>query len=372
MKITVERETLGNGLQHVLSAVNGRTSMAILNNVLLEARDGSLILTTTNLDYGIRCQLSAEVHEEGRLTLPAKKLATIVKALSNPSIDLETLKDGTQAKISSGGAVFRLLGLAAEDFPQLPNLEAGQHFLCPSADLARMIQSVHFAQSNDEQRYILNGIYCLFENDSMVFVATDGRRLATISRPAMDGSGSLIIPSRTIDELARLLDLGEEVSMAFNGRQITAEIQGRGDGGLQSVYLVSKLVEGNYPNYRQVIPGVMDSRVVISREFFLEAIQRAAIVASDRSQSISLKFTENLLELSASSAEFGESHERMAIAYGTQKPTEIIFNPRYLIEPLRAIDDDEITFEFRDSFSPGVIRGSHGFLCVIMPLRIGA
>lgn len=372
MKITVDRETLASGIQQVLSAVSGKTSMAILNNVLLEARENSLVLTTTNLDYGMRCQVTAEVAEDGRLTLPAKKLATIVKSFSGPTIDLETIKEGSQAKISSGSAVFRLLGMAADDFPHLPNLEDGQTFVCPSADLARMIQSVHFAQSSDEQRYILNGIYCLFEDDAMVFVATDGRRLATISRPAVGQSGSLIIPSRTIDELARLLNLGEEVSLAFNHRQITAEIQGPGDGGLQSVYLISKLVEGNYPNYRQVIPGTLESRVVLSRGFFLEAIQRAAIVASDRSQSIALKFTENLLELSASSAEFGESHERMAIAYGTKKPTEIIFNPRYLIEPLRAITDDEITFEFRDSFSPGVIRGANGFLCVIMPLRIGA
>lgn len=370
MKITIDTRSLSEGLQRVLSAVNGKPMMAILNNVLIEGGDDCIILTTSNLAYGIRCKIQAHVEDPGRTTLPVKKLATIIKSLTESSVQIDVLKGGTQAKISSGSATFRLLGMDPDEFPALPTLEGGQNFVISGPDLQQMLACVNYAQSTDEHRYILNGIYFSFENHQLTLVATDGRRLATIACDCDEREGSLIVPAKTIEEIQRLITQDSQLQIAFNERQVAITVD-HGDRDVQSVYLISKIVEGNYPNYKQVIPAPSETRIRLARELFLSALQRASIVASDKAQSVKLRISENLLEISASSSEFGESHERLAIICPLVKAVEVVFNPRYLIEPLRAIHGDEVVFEFRDHFSPGVIREpEQNFLCVIMPLRI--
>jgi DNA polymerase-3 subunit beta len=359
----------------VLNVVGTRATMPILSNVLLQAEDDAIWLTTTNLDLGIRCRIKAEVGSTGALTLPVRKLAEIVKALPNLEVSVESTP-GHQAKISSGGSQFRIMGIGREEFPPLPTFTDKHAFDLPQADVLRMLKSVAYAQSSDENRYILNGVYFNFGDGKMSLVATDGRRLALVSREVQvtdTNAGSLILPAKTVAELTRLLGQGESVKITFNDRQVAFEIQigetAGGSGLVDNIYLVSKIVEGNYPNYRQVIPKETEHRVKIERELLAECVQRAALVTSDKNNSVRLKVTKNLLEISAQSPEYGESHESMAIAYDGAE-VQIAFNPLFLLDPLRALVQDEVFFEFKDELSPGIFKTLDSFLCVIMPLRL--
>jgi len=375
MKFKINREHFATGLQQVLNVVGTRATMPILSNVLLQAEDDAIWLTTTNLDLGIRCRIKAEVGSPGALTLPVRKLAEIVKALPNLEVSVESTP-GHQAKISSGGSQFRIMGIGREEFPPLPTFTDKHAFDLPQIEVLRMLKSVAYAQSSDENRYILNGVYFNFGDGKMSLVATDGRRLALVSREVQvtdTNAGSLILPAKTVAELTRLLGQGESVKITFNDRQVAFEIQigetAGGTGLVDNIYLVSKIVEGNYPNYRQVIPKETEHRVKIERELLAECVQRAALVTSDKNNSVRLKVTKNLLEISAQSPEYGESHESMAIAYDGAE-VQIAFNPLFLLDPLRALVQDEVFFEFKDELSPGIFKTLDSFLCVIMPLRL--
>lgn len=375
MKFKINRDHFATGLQQVLNVVGTRATMPILSNVLIKAEGKQLSLTTTNLDLGIRCRIQADVEVEGAITLPVRKLATIIRALPNTDVLVEASGSG-QAKITSGGSNFRIMGIGEEDFPPLPSF-ADQHvFHLSQAELGNMLKSVSYAQSKDENRYILNGVYFIFEDNALNLVATDGRRLALTSREievAENNGGSLILPAKTVDELERLLGQGEDVKITFNDRQVafTIHISDNSEKGglIDSIYLVSKIVEGNYPNYKQVIPKETENRVKVERELMAECVQRAALVTSDKNNSVKLKLGHNVLEISGQSAEYGESHESMAIAYEGPEVT-VAFNPAFLLDPLKALTKDEVYFEFKDELSPGVFKTLESFLCVIMPLRL--
>lgn len=375
MKFKINRDHFATGLQQVLNVVGTRATMPILSNVLIKAEGSQLSLTTTNLDLGIRCHIQAEVEVEGVITLPVRKLATIIRALPNIDVLVEASGSG-QAKITSGGSNFRIMGIGEEDFPPLPSF-ADQHvFHLSQAELANMLKSVSYAQSKDENRYILNGVYFIFEDNALNLIATDGRRLALTSREievAENNGGSLILPAKTVDELERLLGHGEEVKITFNERQVAFTINISDDsekGGLvNGIYLVSKIVEGNYPNYKQVIPKETENRIKVERELMAECVSRAALVTSDKNNSVKLKIGNNVLEISGQSPEYGESHESMAIAYEGPEVT-VAFNPTFLLDPLKSLTKDEVYFEFKDDLSPGVFKTLDSFLCVIMPLRL--
>jgi DNA polymerase-3 subunit beta len=374
MKFKINQDHFSNGLQQVLNVVGSRATMPILSNVLIEAEEGHISLTTTNLDLGIRCRIKADVSEPGGITLPVRKLATIVRELPQNEVFIET-GDNNQAKITSGGSLFKIMGISTEEFPPLPSFENRHVFELSQAEIVSMLKSVSYGQSSDENRYILNGVYFNFADEKLTLVATDGRRLALTALDteiSEDNAGSLILPAKTVAELERLMGKGEKVKIAFNDRQAAFEISidDSGDTGLvDHLYLVSKIVEGNYPNYRQVIPKDTEHRVKIERELMLECVHRAALVTSDKSNSVKLKVSKNLLEISGSSSEYGESHESMAIAYDGPE-VQVAFNPQFLMEPLKALTKDEVFFEFKDELSPGLFKTLDNFICVIMPLRL--
>jgi DNA polymerase-3 subunit beta len=375
MKFKINRDHFATGLQQVLNVVGTRATMPILSNVLLQAEKDGIELTTTNLDLGIRCRIKAEVGSPGALTLPVRKLAEIVRALPNLEVAVESTT-GHQAKITSGGSQFRIMGIGREEFPPLPTFADKHVFNLAQGTVAQMLKSVSYAQSTDENRYILNGVFFNFGDGKITLVATDGRRLALVSHEievTEANAGSLILPAKTVVELQRLLGQGESVKITFNDRQVAFEIemgeQASGNGLVDNIYLVSKIVEGNYPNYRQVIPKETEHRVKVERELLAECVQRAALVTSDKNNSVRLKVNKNTLEISAQSPEFGESHETMAIAYDGAE-VQIAFNPRFLLDPLTALTPDEVFFEFKDELSPGIFKTLESFLCVIMPLRL--
>ena len=374
MKFRISKDHFSNGLQQVLNIVGSRSTMPILSNVLVEAKEDHITLTTTNLDLGIKCQIKADVSKQGSTTLPVRKLAIIVRELPKNEVLVE-VGESNLAQITSGGSNFKIMGIAADEFPPLPTFENRNVFALLQSDIVSMLKSVSYAQSNDENRYILNGVYFKFADDKLTLVATDGRRLALTAVDLVtgdDNTDSLILPAKTVAELERLMGKGEKVKIAFDDRQAAFEINldDSGDSGLvDHLYLVSKVVEGSYPNYQQVIPKETEHRVKVERELMLDCVHRAALVTSDKSNSVKLEMSKNLLEISASSPEYGESHESMAIAYDGPE-VQVSFNPNFIMEPLKALTKDEVFFEFKDHLSPGIFKTLDSFLCVIMPLRL--
>lgn len=379
MKFQVSKDHFANGLQQVLNIVGMKASMPVLTNVLIKTIEGGLCLTTTNLELGIRCQIKAQINIQGSITLPVRRLHTIVKELPNNLVNFELSKKN-QAKITSGGSIFRIMGINEEDFPALPNFNDRHVFYLEQDNLLKMLRSVSYSESTDENRYVLNGVFFNFKDDKLSLVATDGRRLAFISEDVKveeENSGNLILPAKTVSELQRLLGKGDKVKITFNDRQVAFSIQVdnkvESHGLTDSIYLVSKVVDGNYPNYQQVIPETTTHRVKLERELLLECVRRAALVVSDKNNSVTLKISNNLLEITGVSSEFGESHESIAIQFEQEEgkdPVKVAFNPIFLIEPLKALTQDEIYFEFKDEMSPGLFKTMENFICVIMPLRL--
>lgn len=395
MKVRIEKNVLNNGLSQVLNVVGMRTSLPVLSNVRLCAKEGALELTTTNLDMGIRCTVAADVTEGGSIALPARRLASIAKALPECTVEFECSDD--QAKLSCGCSKFRIMGMNDAEFPPLPVFERTEAFIAEQQQLRGWLRHVSFAQSQDESRYLLNGVLFAFKGGAEVtnpegadgnsaaaselhVVATDGRRLSLMQQatgiPEALRGKSFILPAKAVDELEHLLQQSAPVKLYFNNRQVGFELEldeSAQKGGLaQSIYLVSKQIEGVFPNYLQVLPKTTERRVRLERALLLESIQRATLVSSVDNGTVKLTFNQNLLEISASSAEFGEAHESIAVEYEAgDKPISITFNSKFLTDPLKALDEDTIFFEFKDEVSPGVIKTNDNFRCVVMPLRLG-
>ena len=373
MKFKINRDHFANGLAQVLNVVGSKATMPILSNVLIEAEKDQISLTTTNLDLGIRCKIKAEVKEKGSVTLPVKRLATIVRELPNVDVTFDA-SPNHQVKLTSGGSNFRIMGIAKDEFPPLPEFGDEKAYTLEQAELTAMLKSVAYAQSSDETRYILNGVYFNFKDGKLSLVATDGRRLALISKemdvPAAS-AGAIILPAKTVNELTRLLDKGEKLKINFNERRAAFQIATDKDtsGLIDHVYLYSKVVEGSYPNYNQVIPKETHQRIKLERELFLQCVHRAALVCSEKSNSVKIKLSSNLLEITAQSPDFGEAHESMAIGYSGPE-LQVAFNPTFVMDPLRALTKDEIFFEVKDEVSPGVFKTLDSFICVIMPVRL--
>jgi len=373
MKFKINRDHFANGLAQVLNVVGSKATMPILSNVLIEAEKDQISLTTTNLDLGIRCKIKAEVKETGAVTLPVKRLAGIVRELPNVDVTLDA-SPNHQVKLTSGGSNFRIMGIGKDEFPPLPEFGEEKAYSLEQHELATMLKSVSYAQSTDETRYILNGVYFNFKDGKLSLVATDGRRLALIAKemevPA-NSAGAIILPAKTVAELGRLLDKGEKVKINFNDRRAAFQIATDKDtsGFIDHIYLYSKVVEGNYPNYQQVIPKETHQRIKLERELFLQCVHRAALVCSEKSNSVKVKVSSNLLEITAQSPDFGEAHESMAIGY-SGPDLQVAFNPAFLMDPLRALTKDEVFFELKDEVSPGVFKTLESFVCVIMPVRL--
>lgn len=374
MKFKVNRNHFFNGLSSVTNVVGNRATMPILQNVLIEAEGDTVTLTTTNLDLGICCRIKATITSPGRITLPIKKLGSIIRSLSAQEATVEiTGKD--RVKISSGSSVFTIAGLPADQFPPLTSFSNQSSIAINQEDLGAMLRKVSYAQSTDENRYILNGVFFELGGGKLTVVATDGRRLAKCERelPGSDKPLSLILPARTIAELQRLLKADGKVQIVNNERQVsfTIEVPKNEEGLVDRIQLVSKVVEGNYPNYRQVIPKDAGNKVRLDRVNLLDSVGRASLMCDDRHNTIRLSVSKKSqnLEISAKS-ELGEAHEPIAVKYDGPD-VNIAFNPVYVMEPLKAVTEDELDFEFKDDMSPGVIRGlKEDFLCVVMPQRI--
>jgi DNA polymerase-3 subunit beta len=368
MNLTISKEQIIGGLQAVQNVVSTRTTLPILSNVLLRAEGERLELTATDLDVTIACAVEAKVKKAGASTVPVKRLFGIVRELSNAEIDLEVDEKNT-CTIRSGSSFYKINGLSADEFPPLPKFKEEKKVVLPQETVKAMMKKTSFAMSTDESRYVLNGIFLSLKDHKLTMVATDGRRLALVDEEvdvAEQSQGEFIVPSKTVNELNRLLgDKGEsEIRYAENQASFTLK-----DDKGASVLIVTKLIEGNYPNYRQVIPSETKERVSLIREEFLHALRRAEIMTSEKSNSVKMSFGKNKLEITANSPEVGEAKETLAINY-KGPDMAIAFNPKYMIDPLNALVNDEVFLELIDELSPGVLKINGPFLYVVMPMRL--
>src|SRR5271169_4280449 len=368
MNLTISKEQIINGLQAVQNVVSTRTTLPILSNVLLRAENDKLEFTATDLDVTISCSVEAKVKQPGASTVPVKKLFGIVRELPNFDIDLE-VDDKSVCSIHSGASFYKINGLSADEFPPLPNFKEEKKVSLPQEKLKGMMRKTSFAVSSDESRYVLNGIFISLKEHKMTMVATDGRRLALVDED-MDISeksqGEFIVPAKAVNELNRLLQDKGEVEVRYSENQASFTLK---DDKGSSVLVVTKLIEGNYPNYRQVIPAETKERIALVREEFLHALRRAEQMTTEKSNSVKLSFSKNKLEITANSPEVGEAKESLAINY-KGPDMAIAFNPKYVIDPLNALANDEVFLELIDELSPGVVKINGPFLYVVMPMRL--
>ena len=331
MKFSVAKEKLLEGLQQVQNVVSTRTTLPILSNVLLQAHGDEIHLTTTDLDVGVRGSCEADVEKEGATTLPARRLFNIVRELPSSEIQVD-VNGKNAASIRSGQSFFKILGLPEEEFPPLPKFEDAKVVTIRQKDLRDGLRKTSYAISTDETRYVLNGVLFSFKDNKLTLVATDGRRLAMVEIELefpRSHEADLIIPTKAVTELQRLLTDEGEIKVSMGSGQIAFD--------LNKTLLVSKLIEGNYPNYRQVIPSEAKERIKLERETFLNSLRRVSLLASDKSHSIKLNFGKNNIDITATTPEVGEAKESIAVAY-KGRDFSIAFNPEFLMAPLRASD----------------------------------
>jgi DNA polymerase-3 subunit beta len=368
MNLTISKEQIINGLQAVQNVVSTRTTLPILSNVLLRAEGERLEFTATDLDVTVACAVEAKVTKTGASTVPVKKLFGIVRELSSLEIELEVDEKNT-CSVRAGASFYKINGLSADEFPPLPKFKEEKKVVLPQETLKSMLKKTSFAISTDESRYVLNGIFLSLKDHKMTMVATDGRRLALVDEELdipEKSQGEFIVPAKTVNELNRLLQDKGEVEIQYAENQASFTLK---DEKGSSVLIVTKLIEGNYPNYRQVIPAETKERVALVREEFLHALRRAEIMTSEKSNSVKLSFSKNKLEITANSPEVGEAKESLAINY-KGPDMAIAFNPKYVIDPLNALPNDEVFLELIDELSPGVLKINGPFLYVVMPMRL--
>jgi DNA polymerase-3 subunit beta len=375
MKLSIEKGELQKGLTRIQSIVEKRNTMPILANVLLEAtstkkKSGSLTLAATDLEVGIRGTHDAAVETPGAVTASAKKLHEIVRELPDEMVYLEA-SDNAYLAVRCARAEFSLAGSAAEEYPTLPALSPERMVTVQAAVLSQMIERTMYAASMDETRYNLNGVYLelLGDTEKLRMVATDGHRLAYVDRSVgndVEGLRSgVIIPRKGLAELKRLVDEedADEIEIGFEGNSGLAR---KGD-----VSLVMRLIEGEFPNYQQVLPKEIGIHVVIASDILAHSLRRVSLLSAERSRAVKLELAEGTLRLSSNNPDLGEAHEEIDVDY-VGEPLEIAFNVRYLIDALSAIRAKEVKLGFRDALSPAQLVPSDDSdtLAVVMPMRV--
>lgn len=372
MKLVIDRSVLIKSLGHVQSVVERRGTIPILANVKLEAGDNLLQLTATDMDIAVVEKVAANVSEPGVATVPAHTFYDIVRKLPEGSqVEIARGADGSKVTIRAGGARFSLSTLPVEDFPVMAESELPYSFVITASECMALIEKTRFAVSTEETRYYLNGIY-LHAADSqgtkvLRAVATDGHRLARIEVALPAGAASMpgvIIPRKTIGEIKKLVEESVgEVNISLSDSKIRF--------ACGNAVLVSKLIDGTFPDYDRVIPAGNDKIMEVDGKAFTQAVDRVSVIASEKTRGIRLALAQGKLTLSASSAEHGTATEEVDVNYAAE-PVEIGFNSRYLLDMMAQVEGDIVQFVLADSTSPALVRDTADVsaLYVVMPMRV--
>ncbi len=363
MKFTITKESLLKGLQIVQPAISAHSTMPMLFNVLVQIEKGVLALTTTDLSLSMKYSLPLDTSKACASTFHARRLFNIIRELAQEEVEID-IDDKDVALIRCGASQYKIIGLPADDFPAWPSLETAQSFSLEQAAFKQMLNKTVYAASMDKNRPVLNGILLSFKDQKLTMVATDGRRLALIENEMEipgDAQTEIIIPIKAVSELIKVL--GDEGTLKIQVLPNLAAFE------INKISIVTKLIEGNYPNFRQVIPSQCEERVTVDRESLLAAVRRVAVITTEQYASIKVAFNKNQLHISASTPDVGEAQETVPIKY-TGKPITLAFNPDFLMDPLRTMLSDEVHVELVDELSPAVIKCDLPFLYVLMPLRL--
>ena len=361
MKLTIERAALLRSLAHVQNVVERRTTIPILSNVKLAADADSLGLTATDMDLSLVAHEPAQVTRRGTITVAAHTLFDIVRKLP----------DGSEVTVRAARSVFNLPSLPADEFPAIGEEQLGVQFTIGSAELARLIDKTRFAISTEETRYYLNGIHVHATKGGATSmlrgVATDGHRLARVELALPDGAEqipAIIIPRKTVTEVRRLIDsIGGEVEVGVSPTRIQF--------AFDRALLVSRLIDGTFPDYERVIPTANEKLAVFQRKEFASAVDRVATISTDKARAVKLGFDDGAVKISAVSAETGRAEEVHDVDYDGDG-LEIGFNARYILDMLQEIDGETVRFEMASAAAPTVARdpSDASTLYVLMPMRV--
>jgi DNA polymerase-3 subunit beta len=375
MELKISAQELARALGRSQGIVEKKSTMPILSHVLLEAKKGNLLhVSATDLDLSVSSEHACEVVKEGALAVPAKHLFEIVRSLPEQEVTLKRAGNN-YLEVRSGPSEFRIVGLPAEDFPALPKFEKVPFVDVVPAELLAQIDLTSFAASTDETRYNLNGVYFEPQGPVLRMVATDGHRLALSEKP-LAGDYALkrgvILPRKGLHELKKLLgeagDAGTEKPETKLGFAENSAIYRR-----PGVVMAMRLIEGMFPDYKQVIPKQGEKIVKVGRLRLLETLRRVSILASDKSHAVKLELAPGLLRVLSQNPDLGDAKEEVPVEYAGE-PLKIGFNSRYITDVAAVLKSDDVQLELADDLSPGVLRGAGpedaGYTAVVMPMRI--
>ena len=366
MRFTISREKLQEGLAAVTASIPAKTTLPVLANILVEATDKGIRLSGTDLDIAVTTEVAADVETTGATTVPAKKLSEIAREL--PPAPVRIAAAGEQrVTLDCGRSHFKILGLPRDEFPAFPNVRFNESWRIRSGDLQKLITHTSFAVSTEESRPILNGVLWELEADVMRMVATNGHRLAKMDVPAKGGStADLIVPPKALEQIRRLFGAEEALDIARSDNHIGF----RADGTL----VFSRLIEGPYPNYEQVIPRENDKFATVDKAAMAAALRRMSVVASDQTHRIRLAFSGGAVKFSVQTPDLGEAQDELAVTYEGE-PLEIGFNATYLLEILKYMPTDEVRLTFKAPERAATVEpvgwdDPASYMALVMPLRL--
>lgn len=368
MKVKFTKESFLKALGTCVSVINPRNSLPILSNLLIETVGKDEVqITGTDLEIGISTRANAEITESGAITAPAKKLFDIIREIPGGEINFYVTKNNSiHISVSEGkaGSQFKIMGIPKDDYPKLAKFNFENSLSLSQKLLKECLSLTAFAASHDESRYVLNGVFLIIKENILKVVATDGRRLA-YSKKKIDNTNKLacevIVPNKTVAELLKTLTEDGEVKIVLEKNQIIFN--------LGVTQIISRLIEGHFPDYEQVIPKEEKSIVKLGRDEFLQAVRRASLLTSQESQAIKVELMKNKLALSSRSPNLGEAREEFPIELQGEEMM-IGFNPAYLMDVLKNIDTPEVLLVMNGPERPGVVKGKDGYIHVVMPMQL--
>ncbi|MDR3049777.1 MAG: DNA polymerase III subunit beta [Elusimicrobiota bacterium] len=373
MKVICAKDELIKGLLTVSPITPSKSSLPVLSNFLFQAQSDKIRLSSTDLEIAVKCNVKAEIEQEGAITIPTKRFTDIIREMHDDAQIEISADDSNQINIKSGKAKFNLMGIAAAEFPVIPEFPKENNFTVKTDIFASMIKKTSFAASKDPQRYILNGIYTLIEDETLKMVSTDGRRLAYISVKGIGAKvkAKAIVPTKAVNDILRLISSeikAEGIKVGLSENLVAVEFD--------DIILTSVLIEGLFPNYEQVIPKKTVFKVELRTQETLKAVKQMALLtneksAADRSSAVKFAFGGNLLTISASTAGLGSGDVEIPIEY-KEDPIEISFNPAFIKDVLQNMEEEAVSFEFSDALNPAIIspQKDKDYLCVVMPMRV--
>lgn len=369
MRFTISREKLQEGLGAVAASIPAKTTLPVLANILVETTERGIRLSGTDLDIAVSTEIAADVETQGSVTIPAKKLTEIARELPPAPVKIAAVNE-QRITLECGRSKFKLLGLPKDEFPTFPSVKFADSWRIRSGDLQKLISHTSFAVSVEESRPILNGVLWELRPDMMRMVATNGHRLAKMEMAtageSQAPSSDLIVPPKALEQVRKLFPAEEELEIARGDNHI----------GFRSPFtaVFTRLIEGPYPNYDQVIPKDNDRVAIADKNSLMSALRRMSIVASDQTHRIRLSFNSGMLKFSVQTPDLGEAQDELPIRYNGD-PLDIGFNANYLLEILRYMPTDEVKLTFKAperaaTVEPEGWSDPANYMCLVMPLRL--